>query len=113
MPVRITLKVVSVLSCFLEDPQLPRYGYELTRAAGVSAGTLYPILDRLRKAGWLAAGWEEIDPAKAGRPARRNYRLTDEGLAQAVAVVAGVHARTGPAARRARLPLRPRLAAEP
>jgi DNA-binding PadR family transcriptional regulator len=110
--VRITLSVVSVLRCFLQDPDRARYGYELTRAAGVPAGTLYPILDRLHKEGWLRDGWEEIDPAEAGRPARRHYRLTDCGLAQASAVVAGIHAQTEPAALRARL-LRPRLAGEP
>jgi len=78
----MTLNVISVLRCFLEDPDRPRYGYELMRAAGVSGGTLYPILDRLKKEHWLRDGWEEIDPAEAGRPARRHYRLTSSGLVQ-------------------------------
>ena len=107
----MTLNVISVLRCFLEDPDRPRYGYELMRAAGVSGGTLYPILDRLKKEGWLRDGWEEIDPAEAGRPARRHYRLTSSGLVQASAVVAEVHAQTKPAAPPVRL-LRPCPAGE-
>jgi DNA-binding PadR family transcriptional regulator len=90
----MTLNVVRVLRCFLADPARARYGYELMRAAGISNGTLYPILDRLQKAGWLRDGWEDIDPSAAGRPARRHYRLTDSGLAKASMALAEIRAET-------------------
>lgn len=45
----------------------------------LKSGTVYPLLARLEKAGWLESRWEEIDPAEAGRPRRRLYRLTGEG----------------------------------
>jgi PadR family transcriptional regulator, regulatory protein PadR len=55
-----------------------RYGYELVSALdGVlrSEGTVYPLLARLRKEGWVASRWGE----SASGPPRRYYRLTADG----------------------------------
>ncbi|WP_436529646.1 PadR family transcriptional regulator [Actinoplanes sp. HUAS TT8] len=82
-PVRATAAVRRVLSAFLQDPAAERYGLDLMRAGGCPSGTLYPILTRLETAGWISARWEDLDPAVAGRPARRYYRLTPGGLAAA------------------------------
>ncbi len=49
--------------------ELRRHGYE------VSPGTLYPMLHRLEKLGWLRS---EVDPDK-GSKARRSFYLTDKG----------------------------------
>jgi PadR family transcriptional regulator PadR len=73
--VRMTLAVATVLRVFIDDVATPRYGYELMRLTGFPSGKLYPILARLEAAGWLVKETEEIDPAEAGRPARRLYRL--------------------------------------
>ncbi|MGH8217115.1 MAG: helix-turn-helix transcriptional regulator, partial [Steroidobacteraceae bacterium] len=51
-------------------------------------GTLYPILLRLESAGWFASRWENIDPARAGRPRRRLYRFTSTGLSRASEIFA-------------------------
>lgn len=83
-PVRTTTAVATVLAALLEQPDTDRYGTDLMRATGHPSGTLYPILHRLQKAGWVDAAWEQIDPVAAGRPARRYYRLTAQG-AQAAA----------------------------
>jgi PadR family transcriptional regulator len=91
-PFRITAAVSKVLAAFLEDPEAVRYGLDLMRASGHPSGTLYPILLRLQNAGWVEAYWEEIDPVAAGRPARRYYRLTPDGLASARAEVAALQA---------------------
>ena len=48
--------------------ELRRHGYD------ISAGTLYPLLKRLERAGWLAGKTEA-----GGLRSRRNYRLTPEG----------------------------------
>jgi DNA-binding PadR family transcriptional regulator len=45
------------------------------------SGTLYPILARLRAAGWVHADWEQPEP-DASRPARRYYRLTRRALSR-------------------------------
>jgi PadR family transcriptional regulator, regulatory protein PadR len=75
----MTLEILKVLNVFLENVEEPQYGLEITKATGVQAGTLYPILMRLEKDGWLSSDWEQIDPKKEGRRARRYYLLTDIG----------------------------------
>jgi PadR family transcriptional regulator PadR len=82
-PSRQTLNVLSVL---LSRPQAWRHGYDLARAAGLSSGTLYPLLIRLHERGLLEARWEE--PAQPGRPARHAYRLSQAGAAFARSVEA-------------------------
>jgi PadR family transcriptional regulator PadR len=72
----LTPRMAGVLKVFLEDPQRPRYGFELMRLTGQPSGTLYPILAKLEHAGWLAGGREDIDPHAEGRPPRRFYRIT-------------------------------------
>ncbi|MFI7307099.1 PadR family transcriptional regulator [Micromonospora aurantiaca] len=80
---RLTIPVAKVLSALLAEPEAPRYGLDLMRLTGLPSGTLYPVLRRLQDAGWLAADWEDVDPVAAGRPARRYYRLTGEGIRSA------------------------------
>ena len=72
-----------VLAALLADPDADHYGLELMQQCDLASGTLYPILHRLTAAGGLDREWESIDPAAAGRPARRLYRLTGEGATQA------------------------------
>lgn len=49
--------------------ELREHGYE------VSPGTLYPLLKRMEKNGWLRS---RVEPG-GGKKARRSYRLTAEG----------------------------------
>jgi PadR family transcriptional regulator, regulatory protein PadR len=44
MHVKMTAPLRRVLQNFLEDPAALRYGYDLMKAAGLSSGTLYPML---------------------------------------------------------------------
>jgi PadR family transcriptional regulator PadR len=61
----------------------PRHGYELSklidaRSDGVLSfrvASLYPLLYRLEKRGWIHGRWVE----KAGQRRRRYYRLTPAG----------------------------------
>ena len=76
---RVTVAVAVVLRAFLSDPAADRYGYDLMKETGLGSSKLYPILDRLEKAGWLRRDREAVEPAAAGRPARVFYRLTAEG----------------------------------
>jgi PadR family transcriptional regulator, regulatory protein PadR len=61
----------------------PRYGLDIARELthdGVlmaSEGTLYPLLARLRKAGWVSTSWQESTEG----PPRRYYLLTSDGAA--------------------------------
>ncbi|MGN9804345.1 PadR family transcriptional regulator [Micromonospora sp. L32] len=97
---RMTIPVAKVLAALLAEPDAARYGLDLMRATGLPSGTLYPVLHRLQDAGWLTADWEEVEPAAAGRPARRYYLLTAEGVTaarQALAELRALAPRTGPA----------------
>jgi PadR family transcriptional regulator PadR len=95
---RITVPTARVLAALLADPGADHYGLALMQQAGLASGTLYPILQRLTDAGWLERHWEDVDPAAAGRPARRLYRLTAEGATQARQALAELHAQLGGAA---------------
>ena len=61
----------------------PRHGYEISKLIEVRSGgllrfnvaSLYPLLYRLEKRGWIQGRWVE----KAGQRRRRYYRLTAEG----------------------------------
>ena len=79
----MTLQTLAVLRVLLEQPAAKRYGLEIAKQAGLTTGTIYPILARLERAGWLISAWEEIDPAAEERPARRYYRLSTSGAERA------------------------------
>jgi PadR family transcriptional regulator PadR len=61
----------------------PRHGYEISQlieqrsegAVRFKVASLYPLLYRLERRGWLAGSWVE----KAGQRRRRYYHLTKEG----------------------------------
>ena len=61
----------------------PRHGYDIgnlieQRSGGVlrfNVASLYPLLYRLEKRGWIEGRWVE----KAGQRRRRYYRLTAQG----------------------------------
>jgi DNA-binding PadR family transcriptional regulator len=79
----ITPKMAAVLKVFLEDPDQPRYGFELMKLTGMASGSLYPMLAKLETAGWLTRGKEDIDPHAAGRPARTHYTITGTAVSAA------------------------------
>jgi PadR family transcriptional regulator PadR len=76
------------LEAFLENPSEELSGADVLQRCQLASGTLYPILFRLESAGWFVSRWESIDPASAGRPRRRFYRLTPTGLKRASEVFA-------------------------
>ena len=61
----------------------PRHGYDLSKLIELRSGgvlkfrvaSLYPLLYRLEKRGWIQGRWVE----KAGQRRRRYYRLTPAG----------------------------------
>lgn len=80
---RMTTPVLKVVAALLEDPAIERYGLQLMQDTGLPSGTLYPILVRLERAGWVQSRWEDVDPVAEGRPTRRYYRLTATGVVEA------------------------------
>jgi PadR family transcriptional regulator PadR len=76
--VRKGLLEVCILNALVEKE---RYGYDLVKTLvgipglGVTEGTLYPLLSRLRVQGLITARLEESSEG----PARKYYSLTKEG----------------------------------
>jgi len=64
---------------FLAKPRDGLAGSDIWKETKILSGTLYPILMRLEKAGWLESWWEEVEPSEAGRPRKRLYRLSSVG----------------------------------
>ena len=75
---KLTRPLERVLRAFLADPAAPRYGYDLMKASGLPSGTLYPMLSRLQDQGLVTSAWEAAEAD--GRPPRRYYRLTGDGI---------------------------------
>jgi DNA-binding PadR family transcriptional regulator len=71
----------ALLAALLEQVQVWRHGYELSKETGLRSGTLYPLLMRLSEQGLLESRWQE--PERPGLPPRHVYRLTASGLALA------------------------------
>jgi PadR family transcriptional regulator PadR len=79
----MTLPTQLVLRAMIAEPTREMYGLEIGQAAELASGTIHPILARLEACGWLESRWEDLDPHKAGRPRRRYYRLTPDGVVHA------------------------------
>ena len=77
---KLTRPLERVLRVFLDDTAAPRYGYDLMKAARLPSGTLYPMLARLQAEGLVTSEWEPKPQDASGRPPRKYYQLTDEGI---------------------------------
>jgi DNA-binding PadR family transcriptional regulator len=104
----LTPRMAQVIKVFLEEPSRPRYGFELMGITGLASGSLYPVLARFERFGWLDLGTEDIDPKKAGRPARRFYTITGAAEVAAERQLRELHERFRPPLRvPAKLRVRP------
>lgn len=78
-----------------------RYGFDIADQTGLATGTVYPALSGLERRGYVEADWEEEETAHADRrPARKYYRVTQEGraaLREALSRLGALGLRTGPA----------------
>jgi PadR family transcriptional regulator, regulatory protein PadR len=93
--VRVSRQMLKVLKMLMEKPQTPYSGAEIARQVAVGSGTLYPLLQRLENAGWVKSEWEDVDPREAGRPRRRQYKLTGRGQSEAAKALAEVQTAPG------------------
>lgn len=82
---RIGRATADVLGALL-DGDHPRWGLEIVKLTGRPSGSVYPVLDRLERAGWVTSSWED-DTDRRG-PRRRLYVLTADGAREAVKVCA-------------------------
>ena len=84
-PMKMTHALVQLAAVLMSAPHDKHWGYDLSKKSGVRSGAMYPRLRQMLEAGWLSDGWEtEVE----GRPARRYYEVTDDGLRELGALVA-------------------------
>ncbi|MBP2339499.1 DNA-binding PadR family transcriptional regulator [Saccharothrix coeruleofusca] len=89
---RIGRATADVLAVLL-DADRPRWGLEVIKLTGRPSGSVYPLLDRLERAGWVTSSWDD-DSERRG-PRRRLYRLTPDGAVEAAKVCARKSTETG------------------
>ena len=77
---KLTAPLERVLRAFLADVSAQHYGYDLMKAARLPSGTLYPMLARLEDQGLVTSEWEPQREDSAGRPPRKYYQLTGDGI---------------------------------
>ncbi len=80
---RLSLQGMQVLEFFASRSFEEFAGAQLIGTIGLAAGTLYPILARFERVGWIESRWEAEDPSEMKRPRRRYYRITAVGAAKA------------------------------
>lgn len=74
----LSLSTVTVLQALASGYA---YGFDVMDATSLPSGTVYPILSRLERAGFIRAHWEEAAAAREEkRPARRYYKVTPTGV---------------------------------
>ena len=80
MPRRpLSLSTVTVLQALASGHA---YGFDVMDTTGLPSGTVYPILGRLERAGFIRANWEDAAAAREEkRPPRRYYAVTPTGVA--------------------------------
>lgn len=93
---RIGKATVDVLAVLVGSDR-PRWGLEIIKVTGRPSGSVYPLLDRLERAGWVTSHWDD-DAGRRG-PRRRMYRLTAQGATEARRVLARAQARGRPVLR--------------
>ncbi len=77
---QLTRQTMVVLSLLIESGD-PLAGSAIAAASELASGTLYPILIRLEKAGWIKSEWEDGEPGT--KPRRRLYCMTGLGIRKA------------------------------
>ncbi|MFF7566588.1 PadR family transcriptional regulator [Streptomyces pseudovenezuelae] len=80
-----TTKVLTLLlNRHLEDSESESWGYDIATATGLGVASVYPILRRLERAGWLLS--RDEDPGEARndkvRPSRTYFRINPEHLGE-------------------------------
>jgi PadR family transcriptional regulator len=84
---RMTDQMLAVLSVLLgSDSGKGQYGQGIANATALRTGTVYPILIRFERAGWVTSQWENRDDPSETRDSgapRKYYTLTSEGRERA------------------------------
>ena len=71
---------VSALAVLGAVSRSVRHGFDIMDATGLPSGTVYPVLGRLERDGYVRSKWESQAIAqREKRPPRRYYEITASG----------------------------------
>ena len=108
---RITKATLLVFEAIAAQGGIAVHGFAVVRQTRMGTGTVYPILARLARAGWLESKWEPHRVARAkGRRQRQYYTATDHGQRRIKAIL---DARRGSTAVALPLPITAPAAGDP
>jgi PadR family transcriptional regulator, regulatory protein PadR len=100
-PIRLTTTTLQVLEVLCSHEEQV-YGLEIATKTGLMTGTVYPILARLERAGWVIGKWDTSDESRG--PRKRFYQLTPQAREESEALLgARAASREQAVARAARL----------
>lgn len=73
----LSLSAIAVLGAVSRSV---RYGFDIMDATGLPSGTVYPVLGRLERDGYVRSKWESQAVAQRDkRPRRKYYEITAAG----------------------------------
>jgi len=75
---RVTVSLLQIIFIFLENPKKYYVGMDIINHTKLQSGTIYPLLNRLCKMGWLEFKWKLPDPDGKGSP-KKLYNVTKTG----------------------------------
>ena len=81
---RLTFQALRILGLFLDNPKSEVTGADIIRESGLASGTVYPLLLRFERVGFLESYWEAKAPTLLGHPRRSFYKITPQGMAFAI-----------------------------
>jgi len=85
LDIRMTKATMLILDSLLSSKgQSGLSGAEISRQTNLLSGTIYPVLHRLERAGWLDSYQESGNPKILQRPRRRFYSLNSDARAVVV-----------------------------
>ena len=71
---------VSALAVLGAVSRAIRYGFDIMDATNLPSGTVYPVLGRLERDGYVRSRWEsQVVAQREKRPPRRYYEITASG----------------------------------
>ncbi len=79
---QITVPMLKVMRALLTESNLS--GANIDSLTGIGLGTVYPVLYRMEKAGWIVGRWERGDLKRVGQPFCCFYHLTELGTEKAL-----------------------------
>lgn len=77
---RVTVAFLRILAFFIGNEKKMYCGSDVMKQLNLPSGTVYPLLLRMTKAGWLDRELENVNPKEIGRPAKRFYQISATGL---------------------------------